>query len=97
MVAIKENHPFISRLLVVLIMGAVIAWGYWWLILGIGLIFLFVFDPYYEVIIWGACFDALYASPQQNTSLVEAHIGLIFAIILLLGTIFIKKRLAFYS
>ncbi len=62
---IRKNHPLASRILAALIMVLLIAWGYWWLTLAVGIIFLFMFDPYYEAVAWGICFDALYSSPRE--------------------------------
>ncbi len=43
-----------------LMMIACIIWGYWWLMLSVAIIFLFIFDSYYEIIGWGIIYDSLY-------------------------------------
>ena len=79
------------------IMIVLLAWGYWWLTLIAAVIFLFVYDSYYEIVLVGICFDALYASPQQGALDYHTHLATIAAIVLLFASIFLKKRLAFYS
>ena len=79
------------------LMVGFLAWGYWWLILIAAVFFLFMFSAYYEILLWGICFDALYAAPQQGILDYHAHGGVLIAIIFFIAAIFLKKRLAFYS
>lgn len=91
-----KNQP-LGRLIAALLMIGLVAWGYWWLILIAACIFLFVYRSYYEIILWGIIFDAVYAAPPEKLFDYRAHIATLLAIALFFLTIFLKKRLAFYS
>ena len=86
-----------ARIGAAILMVGLITWGYWWMLAVAALVFLFVYNSYYEILIWGVCFDALYASPQRGILDWHAHIAVLISIALLLAVIFLKKRLAFYS
>ena len=75
-------------------MIVLIAWGPWWAIIIAAAAFLFVYNSYYEIIVWGLCLDELYgASYQLPYSLSATFI----AVAALVGAYFLKKRLTFYS
>ncbi|MEI6057608.1 MAG: hypothetical protein WCQ60_01380 [bacterium] len=78
-------------------MLVLILWGYWWIACAAAIACVFFFASYYEVLIWGIIFDALYAPPSQGVVDYHAHIAFLFVIILFFVGIFLKKRLAFYS
>ncbi len=75
------------RILLGFAMIPLIAWGYWWMILIPAIAFLFIFSPYYEILIWGFCLDALYGG----------HYAFTAAIIAFILMFLLKKRLVFYS
>ncbi len=86
-----------GRILAGVLMVILIAWGYWWMPLVAGIIFLFVFNSYYEIILWGVIFDALYTVIPQNGYDYRVHLGAFISLVLYFSGIFLKKRLAFYS
>ncbi|MDP3962277.1 MAG: hypothetical protein Q8Q03_00190 [bacterium] len=76
------------RIIAALIMIACILWGYWWLMLSAAIIFLFIFNSYYEIIAWGIIYDSLYG---------VTHMFAIAAIILFMISFFLKKYLFAYA
>ena len=82
---LSRNIPL--RIFLGFAMIPLIAWGSWWMILLPVIAFLFIFSPYYEILLWGACLDALYGK----------HYALITAILLFIIMFLLKKRLVFYS
>ncbi len=76
------------RILAGICMVCLIAWGYWWLTLAVGILFLFLFKNYYEIIIWGILFDVLYGGSSEHATFL--------AIVLLFVGIYLKKRLSVY-
>jgi hypothetical protein len=94
-------HTFL-RILAGILMIALIVWGSWWIVVIAAVIFIFVYDAYYEIIIWGICYDALYGLPH-DLSLKLFHLfnmsyfATLIAIVLFFLGIFFKKRLTFYS
>ena len=94
-------HTFL-RILAAVLMIILIAWGNWWMILAAVVVFLFLYDTYYEIILWGICCDALYGlpaslSPRLFQLFNMSYFATLISIILLFLAIFLKKRLAFYS
>ncbi len=53
-----KNKTF--RRVAIIAMLASIVWGYWWLTWALAILFLFLFPLYYEIIIWGIMYDAIY-------------------------------------
>ena len=92
-----SHRTLVLRILSGIFMVMLIAWGYWWIIGIVACIFLFLYNPYYEMILWGICFDALYASPTQSVYDYRTHIAFLISAVLFFVSIFLKKRLAFYS
>lgn len=76
------------RILSGLIMIACIIWGYWWLMLSAAIIFLFIFNSYYEIIAWGIIYDSLYGL---------THMFTIVFISLFIIAFFLKKYLFAYG
>jgi|GEM_PF-444709 hypothetical protein len=94
-------HTFL-RILAAVFMIALIAWGNWWLILIAAIVFLFLYETYYEIILWGICCDALYGlppslSPRLFNLFNMSYLATLISIALLFLGIFLKKRLTFYS
>ncbi len=86
----------IKRILSVAIMFLSILLGYWWITWIMAIIFLFFFRSYYEIILWGIMYDALYGLPLPmfyNTG----HVFTIFSIIILLLVFYLRKRLIIYD
>jgi hypothetical protein len=94
---ISHRGGLAGRIGAAILMVILIAWGYWWMSLIAAGVFLFIYSSYYEIIVWGVCFDALYASPQQGVFDYRAHIVFLISVALFFASIFLKKRLAFYS
>ena len=78
----------IYRILAGLIMLGCVIWGYWWLVWSLAIIFLFIFPSYYEMIIWGVMYDALYGVSLMFSL---ASIGLFII------SLYLKKRLFAYE
>ena len=94
-------HTFL-RILAGVLMIALIAWGNWFVIVIAAVIFLFLYDSYYEIILWGICGDALYGlppgfSPKLFQFFNMSYCATVVAIVFLFLGIFLKRRLAFYS
>ena len=79
----------IYRICAALVMIILIAWGYWWMIVCAAVAFLFIFEGYYEIILWGVCFDALYDG--------TGYYATFLSVFLLFIGVFLKKRLSFYG
>jgi hypothetical protein len=84
----------IKRVCAGICMLLLIAWAPWWAIVIATLVFLFVYNSYYEIIIWGLCLDELYGA---SYSLPYALSATVIACLVLVGVFFLKKRLAFYQ
>lgn len=81
----KNNYVY--RIIAGLLMVTCIIWGYWWLMLSVAIIFLFIFDSYYEIIGWGIIYDFLY-----GTSLMFSFVSILLFII----AYYLKKYLYAY-
>jgi len=69
----------------------------WWLTFALGLVAVFVFKDFYEIIILGFCFDLLYGPGHISGEIFRSFAGLLLsASVLLLATI-IKTRLIVYN
>lgn len=71
------KHPAF-RIISAIIMIASIILGYWWLTWSLSVIFLFIFENYYEIIVWGIIYDAVYGISYSFTivcliAFVSAH------------------------
>jgi hypothetical protein len=55
-----QNHKLILRIAADLLMIALIAWSPLWAIIIFSIVFAWIFAPYYEIIVWGLAYDALY-------------------------------------
>ena len=71
-----------------------IAWAPWWMIVIAAAVFLFVYNSYYEIVVWGLCLDELYGTSHSFPYSLSATI---IACVALVGTYFLKKRLTFYQ
>ena len=78
-----------------IVMIVLIAWAPWWLIVAGALAFLFIYSPYYEIILWGVIIDALYNPSSGSGLFALIHGATLLAIVLFFCMLFLKKRLAF--
>lgn len=85
-----------ARILGAIVVLASIIWGYWWLTWALAILFLFIFTTYYEIIVWGVMYDALYglAIPQFNE---YRYVFTAASIILFLSAFFLRKYLVAYE
>jgi hypothetical protein len=67
-----KKYKIIGRIAADILMIALIAWSPLWTIIIFSIVFAWLFSPYYEVIIWGLAFDALYG--------LHSFYGVIFAL-----------------
>jgi len=91
---IDKRH--LPRIVSALVMITLILWGYWWITWSLAIILLFVFKSYYEIIVWGIVYDALYGL----TLLQFSNIPLVFSIssiILFLIFFFLRRNLLIYE
>ena len=73
-----------------------IMWGYWWLTWCAAIILLFYFPIYYEIILWGVMYDALYGTALPEFWNIR-YIFTIAGITLFLISFFLRKRLIVYD
>ena len=73
-----------------------IMWGYWWLTWCAAIVLLFYFPIYYEIILWGVMYDALYGMALPEFWNVR-YIFTIASIALFLISFFLRKRLTVYD
>ncbi len=78
------KHPIIWRVASVLVMIGLLAWAPWWAILIVALAFAWLLAPYYEIILWGLAYDALYGSVP--------FLGLGIALVAFVGLEFFRPR-----
>src|ERR1035437_7395085 len=55
-----KKYKLIGRIAADIFIIVLIAWSPLWAIIIFSIVFAWIFAPYYEVIIWGLAFDALY-------------------------------------
>jgi hypothetical protein len=88
------SNSIVKRVIADIIMVMLIAWAPWWLIvIGAGTC-LFVYNSYYEIILWGLCLDELYGAAYPLPYSLSATI---LACAALVGAYYLKKRLTFYK
>ncbi len=84
------------RVLLGIIVFSTILWGFWYLPLIISIILVFIIPKYYEIILWGIMYDALYGIPLD----MFWHIPYIFSIasiLFLIASLFFRKHLIVYE
>ncbi len=79
-----------------ILMFCCIMWGYWWLTWCAAIALLFYFPVYYEIILWGVMYDALYGMALPEFWNVR-YIFSIASIALFLLSFFLRKRLTVYD
>lgn len=77
-------------------MIALIIWGYWWLTWACAILLLFVFPAYYEIILWGVIYDALYGLPIAQFADFRYMFSLA-SLILFVIAFYIRKLLLTYE
>jgi len=75
-------------------MIVLIAWAPWWIIVIAAGVFLFVYNSYYEIIIWGLCLDELYGAAYH---IPYSLVATIIACGALVAAHFLKKSLLLYK
>lgn len=89
----KQN---LIRIISGIIILGIIIWGYWWLTWSLAIIFLFLFPIYFEIIVFGIIYDALYGVALPGFWNID-YIFTIVSIVLFLFSLIIKKRLIIYE
>ncbi len=85
-----------KRILVDIVLLLGIFWLPWWIVFLAGIVCLFIFKSFYEVIILGLLIDSLYNAPVAqfyHFHFVITIVALIFFII----SVIVKNKLRFYS
>ena len=90
----KKNPLF--RLITGLIILACIIWGYWWVAWILAIAALFFFPIYFEILVAGILYDALYGIALPELFHMRCMFTLI-AFILFFASLFLKKRLIAYD
>ncbi|MDO8430647.1 MAG: hypothetical protein Q7S72_01485 [Candidatus Taylorbacteria bacterium] len=92
----KSKRDIIIRIATAILMFCFIMWGYWWMTWCLAIALLFYFPVYYEIILWGIIYDALY-----GTSLPEfwniRYIFTILSIAFFILAFTLRKRLIVYD
>jgi len=91
-----RNKKIIIRVLCAILMFCFIMWGYWWLTWCLAIALLFYFPIYYEIILWGIIYDAMYGTAIPEFWNIR-YIFTISSIILFLIALFLRKRLVIYE
>ncbi len=73
-----------------------LVWGYWWLTWIFAIAFLFLFSSYYEIIMTGVIYDAIYGLPLPQFYNFPYVFTLLSAVLFLIA-IFLKQKLLAYS
>lgn len=92
----ESSKNTLIRIVSVIIVFGLIIWAYWWFVWVFIIALLFYFKNYYEIILWGILYDALY-----SVSLAEygnfRYIFTISSIILYVIGLIFRKRLIVYD
>ncbi len=89
-----DTTPF--RIFAALVMITLILWGYWWIMWICAVVFLFLFPVYYEILLWGIVYDALYGLPLPQFWNFP-YVFTTGTTILFLASIFVRKYLLAYE
>jgi hypothetical protein len=92
---IKNNETLIRIFLAILVFFCIL-WGYWWLTWSLIIVFLFYFNLYYEIILWGIMYDAIYGLKLPVFWDIQ-YVFTISSIILFLIAFYLRKRLIAYD
>jgi len=79
-----------------LAMIASVIWGPWWLTWSFAIIFLFLFPSYYEIIIAGVAYDALYGLPLAQFHNFP-YVFTVSSAFLFIIAFFLRKKLLVYN
>lgn len=85
-----------TRIFFVIALCMLIIWAPWWLVWCCAIALLFYFPNYYEIIIWGIVYDALYGISLPAFWNIE-YIFTLFSILLFVMAVILKKRLIMYD
>lgn len=86
----------IKRIIIdILLLLSVFFWGPILPVIG-ALFFLYYFESFYEIMFVGLIIDVLYGSPLSSLG-GFSHTMTFIAVVLLISSFFIKKKLKFYS
>lgn len=90
------KNSLLFRFIAAIILFACIIWGYWWIAWILAIIFLFIFPVYFEILVAGILYDALYGVILPELF----HMRCMFTILsfmLFFASVFLKKRLIVYE
>jgi len=89
-----DNKTF--RIIAGVAMSGCIVWGYWWLTWVLAISLLFIFYDYYEIILWGIIYDAIYGLPLSQFYNMP-YIFSISSIVLFTLAFFLRRNLIAYK
>lgn len=92
----EYDNKITIRILMAIVMLASITFGYWWLTWVIAIVLLFYFPIYYEIIIFGIIYDALYGLPISEFWNIR-YIFTFSSIILFAISFYLRKILIIYN
>jgi hypothetical protein len=94
---ISETKKIILiRIVTAIVMFCLIMWGYWWMTWCLAIVLLFYFSSYYEIILWGIIYDALYGMALPEFWNIR-YIFTISSIVLFIMAYFLRKKLIIYN
>jgi hypothetical protein len=93
---INQRTHILIRVVTAILMFCFIMWGYWWLTWCFAIGLLFYFPKYYEIIVWGIIYDALYGMSLPEYWNIR-YIFTISSIALFVIAFFLRKRLIVYD
>ncbi len=85
-----------ARVLLGIGMLASIVGAWWWFTLILTIVFLFLFPVYYEILLWGIIYDALYGLPLARFGGFP-YVFTVGAFVLFLATCMIRKILIIHE
>lgn len=96
MISRESKKTLIIRIATAVLMFCCIMWGYWWFTWCVAIVLLFYFPVYYEIILWGIIYDALYSLSLPEFWGIK-YIFTITSIGLFILSFLLKKRLIVYD
>ena len=79
-----QKYKLISRIVADILMIALIAWSPLWAIIIFSIAFAWIFAPYYEIILWGLAYDALYG--------LHSFYGVVIALVIFIIIEILKRK-----
>lgn len=90
----RPNNIYV-RLGATLLLFVSVLFAPWYVTASFAVLFVLFFNRFFEVVLAGLMFDALFGIAVEKFSGFP-FVGMTFAIVILILSVFLKKRLAFY-